>query len=312
MVSKADIAKEKRKKIITRGAIIFCVIIFGIAAFRITAKIIENSKKIQPLSFPVGSIILKKQPLTETVSGEGIVEGDPQVLVYPQVGGKFQYNTVQEGSYVQFGQPLAYIDRDIVGQSYNLAPVRSPIEGMVIKLYYIDRGTLVTVEKPVAEVANAKKVKVAVNLGVDDLMLVKKGMPASIYYENNKDINLNATVYTVTPYVESQTLSGNVTVTSPLTNSMLKIGMSVVVNIVIGLTNTLSVPEESIIANLDNIYIFINDHGKARQVNVTRGFSYNGMVEVKGDIKEGEEVVTSGAFKLNDGDNIKTFPATNR
>ncbi len=306
MVNKANEAKKFRKRILIYCSLAFCVIILGVAAFRITSKIIENSRKIAPLSFPVGSMILKKQPLTKTVSGEGIVEGDPQVLVYPQVGGKFQYNTVLEGSTVGYDQPLAYIDRDIVGQSYNLAPVRSPIEGVVIKLYYIDRGTLVTTDKPVAEVANSKKIKVEVNLGVDDLLKVREGMPASIYYENNRDIGLKASVYTVTPFVESETLSGTVTIKSPLTNSMLKIGMSVVVDIIIGVTNTLVVPEESVIANLDNIYIFVNDHGKARQVNVVRGFSYSGMVEVIGDLKEGDEVITAGAFKLNDGDNIKT------
>jgi multidrug efflux pump subunit AcrA (membrane-fusion protein) len=297
-----------RQKIVRYSIIGFCILILGLAVFRIASRIIENSTKIPPLSFSVGSIILKNRPMTESVSGEGIVEGDPQVLVYPQVGGKFQYNTVLEGSYVQYNQPLAYIDRDIVGQTYNLAPVRSPIEGIVIKLYYMDRGTLVTTANAIAEVADPKKIKVEVSLGVDDLMKVKQGMPAAIYYENNSNINMNATVFTVTPFVESETLSGTVTVTSPLTNSRLMIGMTVLVDIIIDVTNTLIVPEESVIANLDKIYIFVNDHGKAKQVNVSRSYSYNGWVEVKGDIKEGDEVITEGAFKLNDGDSIKTFP----
>lgn len=308
MAKKGNKEKESRKRLLIYIAIGFSALILGVAVLRIVDKIIENSKKTPPLAYQVGSITLKKQPLTMTVSGEGIVEGDPQVLVYPQVTGKFQYNTVTEGAYIAYDQPIAYIYRDIVGQTYNLAPVRSPIEGVVIKLYYIDRGTLVTMDKPVAEVANPKKIKVDVNLGVDDLLKIKKGMQAEVYYENNSNITMNTTVDEVTPFVESQTLSGTVTATAPLTNTMLKIGMSVVVDIIIGVTNDFSVPEESVIANLDNIYIFVNNHGRARQINVSRGYSYHGMVEISGDIKEGDEVITAGAFKLNDGDQIKTSP----
>ena len=303
--------KKSRRKMIIYLAVVFSVLIFSLAIFRIVNKYIENSKKNPPIAYQVGSMYLKKEPLTMSVAGEGIVEGDPQVLAYPQVTGKFQYNAVKEGEYVAYDQPIAYIFRDIVGQVYNLAPVRSPIEGVVIKLYYIDRGALVNLNNPIAEIANTKKIKVDVTLGVDDLLKIKKGMKAEISYEEDTNINMELTVDEVTPFVESQTLSGTVTLKSPLTNQMMKIGMSVRAQIIIGVTNDFIVPEESIIANLDNIYIFVNDHGIARQVNITRGYAFNGMVEVIGNLKSGDEVITAGAFKLNDGDMIKTFPETN-
>ncbi|MGA2142119.1 MAG: hypothetical protein ABSG94_06805, partial [Brevinematales bacterium] len=132
--------KQTRKKVLIWLAIGFCALILLITVFRIASKYAENSKKIAPLAYQVNSVFLKKLPLTMTVSGEGIVEGDPQILAYPDVPGKFQYNTVKEGSYVAYNQAISYLDRDIVGETYNLAPVRSPIAGIVIKLYYIDRG----------------------------------------------------------------------------------------------------------------------------------------------------------------------------
>ncbi len=137
-------------------------------------------------------------------------------------------------------------------------------------------------------------------------MKIKEGMPATIYYANDKSISINGTVYTVTPFVDSDTLSGNVTVRNVNKKSILKLGMSVLVDITIGKIFAFVVPEESVVASLDEIYIFINDHGKAKQVNITRGYSYNGMVEINGNLNEGDEVLTKGAFKINDGDPIKT------
>lgn len=306
--SKAHKEKQSRKRMLTWLAIGLSALILIIAVVRIIDKYIENSKKIAPLAYSVNSIYLKKIPITMTVSGEGIMEGDPQILAYPDVPGKFQYNTVKEGSYVAYNQAISYLDRDIVGETYNLAPVRSPISGIVIKLYYIDRGALVSVNSPVAEVADTNKVLVDVTLGVDDLLKVKKGMLANVLYESATNIRMKMTVDEVTPFVESQTLSGTVTLKAPLTNSDMKIGMSVKADIIIGVTNAFAVPEESVIANLDIIYIFVNDHGRARQVNITRGYSYGGMVQISGDLNDGDEVITSGAFKLNDGDLIKTYP----
>src|SRR5208283_3226962 len=92
------------------------VLILGVSLFRIVNKYIDNSRKVPPIAYQVNSIFLQKVPLTMIVSGEGIVQGDPQILVYPDVPGKFQYNTVKEGSFVAYNQAISYLDRDIVGE----------------------------------------------------------------------------------------------------------------------------------------------------------------------------------------------------
>ena len=56
----------------------------------------------------------------------GTIEGDPQVLVYPQVGGKYINSPVHEGEWVGVDQDVAYINRDIVGMNYQPASVRAP------------------------------------------------------------------------------------------------------------------------------------------------------------------------------------------
>ncbi len=303
--------KNKSKRNLIILLIVIGALVFGVTVFRIVTRIIENSRKPAPLAFSVGSQILKKQWVDEALTLEGLVEGDPQVFIYSQVSGKFQYNTVMEGALVYKDQAISYIDRDIVGQTFELAPVRSSINGIVAKLFFIDRGEPVTTEKPVAEVANPNSIKIVLSLGIDDLMKVKKGMTTRIYYEKDTNLNLDGTVYSVPPYIESDILSGNVTVKAVNKNMTLKVGMTVGVDIRTGKVFSFVVPEQSVITSLDEIYVFVNNHGIARQVNVNRGYSWNGQVEVQGDLNEGDEIITEGAFKLSDGDRIKTSTQQN-
>ncbi len=278
----------------------------GFAYYRVNQNLIQNSKRNSATVYNVESIILKKQWLIQTLSFEGLIEGDPQVKIYPQVSGIFDYNTVLEGAYVTNDQPISFIDRNLVGQDFKLAPVSSTINGIVTKLYYMDKGAPVGTDNPVAVVADTNKIKVVLNVGENDLLKIKEGMPAKIYYANDKSISLEGSVYTVTPFVDSDTLSGNVTVRTINNSSIIKIGMSVIVEITIGKIFAFVVPEESIVSALDEINIFVNDHGKARQVTITKGYAYNGLVEIKGDLQEGDAVITKGAFKINDGDMINT------
>lgn len=298
--------KKGRKRSLIIVGLIVVVLIGGLTYYRVKLKIVQNSKKTIPIAYNVGSMTLKKQWISQNLSFQGLIEGDPQVKIYPQVGGIFEYNTVLEGAYVTNNQPVSFIDRNIIGQDYKLAPVNSTINGIVTKLYYMDKGAPVSINQPVAVIANTNNIKVVLNVGENDLLKIREGMPAKIYYANDKTITLDGTVYTVTPFVDSDTLSGNVTVKTVNKKSILKIGMAVIVNITIGRLYTFVVPEQSVIASLDQIYVFVNNNGKAKQVNITRGYSANGMVEINGDIKEGDEIITEGAFKINDGDSIKT------
>ena len=299
--------KKRRKRNLIIVGLILAVIIGDLTYYRINLKITQSSKKTYAMIYNVGSMILKKQWLTQTLSFQGLIEGDPQVKIYPQVGGIFEYNTVLEGVYVTNNQPVSFIDRNIIGQDFKLAQVDSTINGIVTKLYYIDKGTPVSMDKPIAEIANINRIKVVLNVSENDLLKIKEDMPAKIYYSNDTNISLDAKVYTVTPFVDSDTLSGNVTVRAVNKKSIFKIGMPVMIDVSLGKIDAFVVPEESIVASLDQIYVFVNNHGRAKQVNITRGYSYNGMVEISGNLNEGDEVITRGAFKINDGDPIKTL-----
>jgi multidrug efflux pump subunit AcrA (membrane-fusion protein) len=293
--------KKRTKRIVLVCLAAAAVLGTGVVAWRIIDKIAQGAQPRRPNAVTVGLLPLKKELVEKTLSFSGILEGDPQVKVYAAVTGKFSHNAVAEGQMVAAGQVLAYVGRDVVGQTFQPAPVRSPVAGMVKKLYFTDRGAPVTVDRPVAEIADPVHVKIVLTVGEADLNRVKTGMKAVIRSPYNASLSLNARVFSVTPFVDSDTFSGNIIIKADNPDHEATIGMSAAVDVVIERSPAFMVPAQAVQEDLDSSFVFVDDQGTARRVPVTRGFAKGGRVEITGDLNEGDVVATDGSFKLFEG-----------
>jgi multidrug efflux pump subunit AcrA (membrane-fusion protein) len=284
-------------------ALVACIaIIFG---YRVFVKVVQGSRPSFQRQVIVGTEPLKKQKVDKTLSFRGIAEGDPQVKIYPTAAGRLLENNVREGMAVAKDEPVVSIDRDIAGSSFQPAIVRSPISGIVTKLYYLDRGDPITMEKPVAEVANTQSIKVVLNVGEEDLASVKPGMECAISPAYDPNAKVQGSVFSTTPFVDSETLSGNIVVKAKNVDTPLKVGISVNVAIKTGSVEAYLVPASAIIMEYDNSYVFVNDNGTAKRVPVLQGYSSGSLVEISGaDLADGMKVVTEGSFKLTEGAKI--------
>ncbi len=245
------------KKIIIWSVVILIGIIIAILVFRVIVKIRQESQKPIQVIFNVKAVKAGKTLWKEFIKAEAIVQGDPQVLVYPNnVNGIFMYNNVKEGDHVYKDEDIAFIDRNIPGEQYQPAPVKSPINGIVIKLYFIDRGQSVSVQQPVAEIANPNRLKVVVTLGEADLLKVKSGQPVTITSDYSKQINISDNIDAVTPYIDSDSFSGNVTIYIARPGPILKIGMTVNVEIEVAERMAYVVPEGTVLTGTDSEYIY--------------------------------------------------------
>jgi multidrug efflux pump subunit AcrA (membrane-fusion protein) len=288
---------EKLKK----ALVMFIAIIFLLLFLQIIRKIIMLSGKPKEIVFEVSTEKLKLTDLIEKIKFEGVVEGDPQIKVYSQVPGKFEKNAVAEGDSVKKDDCIAYINRDIVGFDYKLAPVKSPINGIVTKLFFVDKGDAVLPQLPVAEVSNIDNIKVVVTTGERDLNKIKKGLIAKINAEYDESIAVSGNVFSVTPFVNKDTLAGSVIIKAENKEHKLKPGMSVKIEIETEMRKTFFIPEKAILTDEQGQYIFINENGIAKKINVKTGYQENDYMEITGDLKEGTEIVTEGSFKLFEG-----------
>lgn len=293
--------KEQTKKWIIIAISVFLAIVL----FQVVRKALKTGAKAGEVVFNVGSMPLAVTDISEIVEARGVAEGDPQVKVYPQVPGKFDSNAVFEGQEIKRDAVLSYINRDMVGFNYQLAPVKSPVSGIVTKLYYVDKGAAVSPQYPIAEVANPDFVKVTLSFGEQELLKVKKDSKAMIepVYNGGK---LEGSVFSVTPFIDRDTLAGTVIVRAKNQERLLKPGTSVRVKIFTGERKGFMVVENAVLMGEGKTYIYINEAGKAKRVDVKTGYSTDGQVEIMGEIKEGDQLVTEGNFKLNEGAKIKT------
>ncbi len=134
--------------------------------------------------------------------------------------------------------------------------------------------------------------------------VVKAGMKVDIRSDIYPDTVFPATIEIVYPTIDASTHTFNVKVRIPNGEERLRPGMYAHTSLELGKSTALLVPYQSVqkLTGANDRYVFINDGGVAKRVFVQIGERYDDRIEVIADeIKEGVEVVTTGAEKLVDG-----------
>jgi len=289
---------------VKKWAMAALVIFLAAAVFWIVVKLLKSSAKVEEKVRKVSGIRAELKDINETVVIQGIAEGDPQIKIYPAVSGKFERVAAKEGSSVKKDDTILFIDRDIVGMDFQLAPIKSPVNGIVTKIYYSDKGAAVSPQNPVAEVADPDNVKVILHTGEEEMVKVKSGMSAEIKPVYGEAAPVKASVYSCTPFIDTDTMSGTIIVKGSNPGRGIKPGMSVEVTINTAVRKSIMLPESAVLMGEGKAYVYVNDSGKAKSVDVELGYMAGDEVEIKSGITEGADVVTDGNFKLSDGARI--------
>jgi membrane fusion protein (multidrug efflux system) len=71
---------------------------------------------------------------------------------------------------------------------------------------------------------------------------------------------------------------------------------------------SLLVPPTSIVTTTERVFVIRNDHGKARWIDVRRGYIVGNLVEVYGNLKPGDQIVEHATDEIRDGSRL---PASN-
>lgn len=288
-----------------KGALIFLGVIVLVIILQITLKLLKTGVKVEESVTQVTVVQAQMKDISETVVIQGIAEGDPQVKIYPAVPGKFERVQAKEGSFVKKDDVILYIDRDVVGMDFQLAPVKSPIDGIVTRIYYSDKGASVSPQNPVAEVTNPDNIKVVLNIGEEDMVKVKNNMEASIKPVFGDSAAIKAVVYSSTPFIDKDTMAGTIIVKGK-NSSGIKPGMSVEVTVYTGKRKAIMLPENAVLMGEGKTYVYIADAGRAKRIDVELGYMTGDEAEVKSGLTENANVIVEGNFKLNDGTKISS------
>jgi macrolide-specific efflux system membrane fusion protein len=185
----------KTKKFIF-AVIILVLIGGGWAVYRhIRAK--KELKKLEdlsPIKVAKGLFVIKTQAI-------GVVEPENRVLVTPSVNGRAEEILFHEGDIIKKGRILAWIsssertalldslkmkdstpeEKKMVEEAYNLTPVVSPIDGMVIKRA-VEPGQSVSAAKEIAVISDRLIIKTYVD--ETDIGGVREKQKAEFYLDS--------------------------------------------------------------------------------------------------------------------------------
>ena len=183
--------------------------------------------------------------------------------------------------------------------------VKAAFGGVISAKNYED-GEMYT-GQPILTLTQISRLKAIVNIPESYFPLVKQGMKVSIESDIYPGTTFPATVEIVYPTVDPSTHTFQVKLSIPNGGEKLRPGMYVRTAMALGEVDAMVVPYQSVLklTGSNNRYVFVNNEGTARRVDVTLGSRYDDRIEiipvVPGDIKEGDELIVTGQARLVDG-----------
>ena len=192
--------------------------------------------------------------------------------------------------------------------------LKAPFSGIITGKYFEDgeiysgTPTTTTGRSAVVTLMQINPLKVEVAVSEQYYPQVKRGMKASITADVYKDEVFTGTVFRKAPTVSSVTRSFIAEIELANRNELLKPGMFVRVAMDMGEVETFVVPAAAVLLQEGtNIrYVYIEDQGVAKRVEVTVGKRFDDQLEIISDnISEGSRLVTEGQSRLINGDKLE-------
>lgn len=239
----------------------------------------------------------------------GTLQGEEQVMVYSKISGRVTEITKPEGAFIQTDEPIGYVVQDIPGMDYKPGPVRSPITGVVGKVY-VEKGQTVSPTMPFAAVARfTERLKMKAAVSDADLPFVKPGARVTVSFSTYPDTVFSGTVSRVAPMLDPLSRSATVEITIPNRARKLVPGMAGMAKIVAEEKNdAIRIPSAAQFATGENRVMVITD-STVRFREVVFGLTGDEWIEVISGLQPGEKVATVGKEGLKEGQKVNPIQA---
>jgi multidrug efflux pump subunit AcrA (membrane-fusion protein) len=207
------------------------------------------------------------------------------------------------------GVDAAQAALDMSRAQFALASIRSPIAGTVSKRS-INDGESVDPATPVFDVIDSSSLDLVANVPAAYLGRIKTGDVAVVRIEPSPDKEFTGGVVQVAPAVDPQTNTVAVRVRLANPDGELKAGVYANARIAVEIhQNAVVVPDTALVVEGDDTFVFVPKGEKVEKRKVTVGIRQGKRVEITEGLKEGERVVSAGAFGLGDETKIKIIQA---
>lgn len=262
----------------------------------------------QPTVFPVSVTEAVTGDLNNYINVSGGVEAANQVDVYADTSGQLVKRYVTLGEYVRRNDIVAEVDPSRPGQNFVPNPVRAPISGTITALP-ADIGTRITQGVPVVRIATLGQLEIHTQVAERYIGAIRLGESALVSLEPYPQESFEARVAELSPVVDPQTRTMDVTLRFERDDPRVKPGMFAEVRIITNhKTGLVKIPSDSIVERGGRKFVFVVSNGTSVvQRDVTVGIEIDGKAEITAGLSAGEKLVVKGQTLLANGASVKVI-----
>jgi multidrug efflux pump subunit AcrA (membrane-fusion protein) len=263
----------------------------------------DKTKPEESIPVKVDKVLL--QELNETLDYTGDIKAKDEAIIYPKVDGKIVEKVKEDGSLINKGEVICYIDRDEVGLKFEKAPVESTLTGVVGRVY-VDIGENVTTQTPIALVVSMDKVKIDMDIPERYLPKVNINQEAIITVDAYPALEFLGAVTKISPVVDLSTRTAPIEITIDNPEHRLQSGMFAKVSLALEVRRSVPVIlKEAVLGRSPDNYVFVAENKKALLKKIKLGIRQGPYYEVREGLKEGDLVVVVGQQLLFDGAKVE-------
>jgi membrane fusion protein, multidrug efflux system len=272
--------------------------------------------RIHKINVEVGDRVKKGQLLVEidkTQLTQALTQLSSAQSSFERIDTLYKLGSISEQQYEQ-AETQYELARSNVNFLKENTTLLSPINGIVTGKYFENgefySGTPNTAAGKAAVISlmQINPLKAVVSISEMYFPDIKKGMKASVSADVYPDEIFEGSIYKVYPTIDKYTRTFQTEILIGNNSEQLRPGMFARIEIRLGEAKALVVPAISILKQegTNNRYVFINENGVAKQVDVKLGKRFDDKVElISKDIQEGMELIVNGQANLIDGSKVK-------
>jgi membrane fusion protein, multidrug efflux system len=182
--------------------------------------------------------------------------------------------------------------------------ITSPTEGFISRRL-VDPGASVGQNAPVVEVVDISRVRLVANVVERDLKQLQTGDATRVQVDAYPGETFTGRIARVSPILDPATRTAPIEIEIPNPDARLKPGMYARVGITMATNKEALVIPSDAMADLGGRRgVFQVQNGTAIFRTVQVGTEQGNLVEIVGGLTEGEQVITTGARALRDGDPV--------
>ena len=186
--------------------------------------------------------------------------------------------------------------------------LRAPRDGIVTRLD-VSQGQRVQSDTTAMLIAAEKRLIARLGVEPEDLGSVHPGTPVTVQSVFVPDVRVETSTREVHAMVDPDTHLVEVLAPIPEQDAhRFVLGSRIVGRIHLAAHRAMVVPRSAVLGRGENAYIFTIHAGKAVRVSVQVGIENEQWLEVRGNLRIGDRVVTSGNHELSDGMAVRETP----